>query len=74
MEFLFMKIRSFLVLRWTISGSHRPRKGSFAVRIATGFANLSKSRARVRGAYGADPDHALYRMHLPTEEELRDIF
>jgi hypothetical protein len=74
MELLFMKIRSFLVLRWTLAGFHQPRKGSFVVRIAAGFANLSKSRARVGGVYGADPNHALPRMPLPTEEELRDLF
>ena len=69
-----MKIRSFLLLRWSSSGSHRSRKGSFAARIATVFAKTSKSKVRGDGAFRAAPAHGHRRMPIPTEEELRDLF
>lgn len=69
-----MKFRSLLSLRWSLSGSHRPLKGSFAVRIATSFAKTSKSRAHEGGFFRAAPAHAHHRAPLPTEEEIRDLF
>lgn len=73
-ETLPVKIRSFLFLRWSLSGPYRPRKGSLSARVVAILALPSKFRARGVGAFRAAPVHAPHRVPHPMEEELRDLF
>ena len=69
-----MKVLTFVRIRWDRRGSHLPRRGSFAARVAWGFLFPSSGRGRAeatRRGFSVRGDH---RQTLPTEDELRDLF
>jgi hypothetical protein len=69
-----MKVLTFVRIRWDRRGSHLPRRGSFAARVAWGFSLPTNAKARVEAVRRSFFARGHHRRDLPTEDELRDLF